>query len=488
MVPLVSADSTYSIQVAPMPPSQHPSRICLPDSTWLIDTGQNRERAKKVWILENERFNKNENETEAKAENEHVVGAENETQDENETETKVENDGGTEDNENDYESKEVTDKGGAREHKQLEHDNDNDEWKRDEGKEQDKENEQNIEQNTEQSGAAWREWFIERLQRDIEQRYRRAMAGAERASKMQTGYAETAEADLNVAGSESYCDEGALRELNRCNGQKEQGGQSKLVEHWQNEQSEQTRVTRHGNKQAELNVTFLQSVIRRRSERKTERAVGTAPGMHVHTKDMKCSSDNMFAALATTIFAGESSSGAGSYSNSIDQTEQHERDRHTEQDGQHEQNRWIGRADQQGTVVEHNELIIVGSDIDGSGVGSNVDDQERANTVNEQRANTVNEQRANTVQEQRADTVNEQRTNAVNEQTFDGQDQVSIQMMMISRFRVVEQYFPFDPGIGFSSVIRCSGDGSDKSCQKLSLGGCCRLLESLNSWSCRLMS
>ena len=77
-----------------MPPSQHPSRICLPDGTWLIDTGQNRERAKKVRILENERFNENENETEVKAENEHVVGAEGETQDEDETETKVENDGG----------------------------------------------------------------------------------------------------------------------------------------------------------------------------------------------------------------------------------------------------------------------------------------------------------------------------------------------------------------------------------------------------------
>ena len=47
-----------------MPPSQHPPRICLPDGTWLIDTEQNRERARALWSQDNENNSVNEDDSE----------------------------------------------------------------------------------------------------------------------------------------------------------------------------------------------------------------------------------------------------------------------------------------------------------------------------------------------------------------------------------------------------------------------------------------
>ena len=47
-----------------MPPSQHPPRICLPDGTWLIDTEQNRERARALWSQDNKNDSVNEDDSE----------------------------------------------------------------------------------------------------------------------------------------------------------------------------------------------------------------------------------------------------------------------------------------------------------------------------------------------------------------------------------------------------------------------------------------
>ena len=104
MVPLVLADSTYSIQVARMLKLQHPPKICLPDGTWFVDTPANQERAREIWILENEQFNKNENKIEAETENVHERVSE--TENEHVHQNKIEiNNERTEDSENEYVNK-----------------------------------------------------------------------------------------------------------------------------------------------------------------------------------------------------------------------------------------------------------------------------------------------------------------------------------------------------------------------------------------------